>query len=69
MSQSRNVFTTEFKQECVKLVVDQGYGIIQAVETMSVGSSSLQRWVRQYRQELKVLPLKRVQSPRAIAHP
>ena len=27
MSKVRNQFTTEFKQECVNLVVNQGYGI------------------------------------------
>ena len=38
MSKARNQFTTEFKQECVNLVVNQGYGVEQAVKAMSVGS-------------------------------
>ena len=38
MNQTRRVFTTEFKQECVRLVIDQGYGVEQAAKAMSVGS-------------------------------
>ncbi len=48
----RNIFTNQFKQECVNLVVSQGYSIVQAATAMNIGISSLQRWVRQYRQEL-----------------
>ena len=36
MSKVRNQFTTEFKQECVNLVVNQGYGIAQAASAMQV---------------------------------
>ena len=52
MSKIRNQFTTEFKQEYVNLVVNQGYGIAQAASAMQVGLSSMQRWVAQYKQEL-----------------
>ena len=58
MSKTRRVLTTEFKQECVNLVVNQGYGIAQAASAMQVGLSSMQRWVGQYKQEIKgVTPL------------
>jgi len=30
MTTLRNQFTTEFKQECVNLVLNQGYSVIQA---------------------------------------
>lgn len=30
MSQTRRVLSTEFKQECVNLVVNQGYSVSQA---------------------------------------
>ena len=46
MTKTRNQFTTEFKQECVHLVLNQGYGIAQAAKSMNVGLSSLQRWLR-----------------------
>jgi transposase len=64
MSKVRNTFTTEFKQECVNLVVNQGYGIAQAASAMQVGLSSMQRWVGQYKQELRgVTPQARALTP------
>lgn len=51
MKRSRNVFTREFKQECIKLVLEQGYDVAQAASAMNVGKSSLQKWISQYRQE------------------
>ena len=41
---TRRVLTTEFKQECVNLVVNQGYTIVQAASVMRVSLSSMQRW-------------------------
>ena len=37
MKRIRNVFTPEFKQECVKLVLEQGYDVAQAASALSVG--------------------------------
>lgn len=47
MKPSRNVFTPEFKQECVRLVLEQGYDVAKATSAMSVGKSSLQKWISQ----------------------
>ena len=64
MSKIRNQFTTEFKQECVNLVVNQGYSMVQAASAMQVGLSSMQRWVGQYKQELLgVTPQARAFTP------
>ena len=64
MSKVRNQFTTEFKQECVNLVVNQGYSIAQAASAMQVGLSSMQRWVSQYKQELLgITPQARALTP------
>lgn len=64
MSKVRNQFTTEFKQECVNLVVNQGYGIAQAAKSMQVGLSTMQRWVGQYKQELRgITPLAKALTP------
>ena len=64
MKQSRRVFTTEFKQECVRLIVDQGYGAGEASKAMNVGLSTLQRWLRQYRNEIQgVTPQSRAITP------
>ena len=41
MSKVRNQFTAEFKQECINLVVNQGYGIAQAASAMQVGLSAM----------------------------
>lgn len=64
MSKVRNTFTTEFKQECVNLVVNQGYSVAQAADAMQVGLSSMQRWVGQYKQELRgITPLAKALTP------
>ena len=44
-------YTAEFKLECVELITIQGYPVRQAAEAMEVGYSTLQKWVRQYREE------------------
>ncbi len=64
MTKTRNQFTTEFKQECVHLVVNQGYGVAQAAKSMNVGLSSMQRWLGQYRNEIKgITPAARAITP------
>ncbi len=47
----RRLFTAEFKRECAELVIKQGYKVKDAAEAMSIGESTLQRWVRQHKQE------------------
>jgi hypothetical protein len=37
IKQTRNVFTTEFKQDCARLIVEQGYGVRPASKAMNVG--------------------------------
>lgn len=51
MTRQRNRFSTAFKLEVIALVTEQGYSIRQAAESMGVGKSTLDKWVRQYRQE------------------
>ena len=64
MSKARNQFTTEFKQECVNLVVNQGYSVAQAASAMQVGLSTMQRWTSQFKQELTgVTPLAKAFTP------
>ena len=52
MSKAKNQFSTEFKQECVNLVVNQGYSVVHAASAMNVALSTMQRWVSQYKQEI-----------------
>lgn len=68
MTKTRNQFTTEFKQECVHLVLNQSYSVLQAAKAMQVGRSSLQRWLRQYRQEVKY-PTSACYFSRTTAYP
>ena len=44
-------FSPEFRLEAAQLVVDQNYSIRQAAEAMNVGLSTMDKWVRQLRQE------------------
>ena len=44
-------FSPELKQEAARLVLDQGYGILQACCSLGVGESALRRWAGQMSQE------------------
>ena len=44
-------FSPEFRLEAAQLVVDQNYSIRQAAEAMNAGLSTMDKWVRQLRQE------------------
>lgn len=44
-------FTVEFKKECIKLVTTHGRTITETAAAMGIGLSTLQRWVRQYKNE------------------
>ncbi len=49
---NRRRFSDEFKLEAAQLVVNQGYSIREAAEAMNVGNSTMDKWVRQLRNEL-----------------
>ena len=51
MKKNRRRFSPEFKLEAAQLVADQGYSIREAAEVMSVGKSTMDKWVRQLRKE------------------
>jgi transposase len=44
-------FTPEFRLEVAQLVLDQGYSIREAASAMSVGKSTVDKWVRQLKNE------------------
>lgn len=48
---TRATFTPEFRLEAAQLVVDQGYSIRAAADAMSVGKSTMDKWVRQLKNE------------------
>lgn len=48
---TRPTFSPEFRLECAQLVVDKGYSVVEAAEAMNVGKSTMDKWVRQLREE------------------
>jgi len=50
-TRTRRTFTQDFKLESAQLVLDQGYSIREAASAMNVGKSTMDKWVRQLKQE------------------
>ncbi len=44
-------FTPEFRLESAQLVLDQGYSVKEAAEAMNVRKSTMDKWVRQLKDE------------------
>lgn len=44
-------FKPEFRQEVAELVLDKNYSVKEAATAMSVGKSTVDKWVRQLRKE------------------
>jgi len=55
---TRSTFSPEFRLEAAQLVVDQGYSVKDAAEAMGVGKSTMDKWVRQLRDEQNGKPPK-----------
>ena len=51
-------FTPEFRLESAQLVLDQGYSVKEAAEAMNVGKSTMDKWVRQLKDERGGITLK-----------
>ena len=49
----RKRFSTEFKEEAVSLVVKQALTVKQAAADLGIGSSTLDNWLRRYRERQK----------------
>ncbi len=49
---TRPTFTPEFRLECAQLVLNKGYSVREAAQAMNVGKSTMDKWVRQLREEL-----------------
>lgn len=46
-------FSPEFRLDAAKLVLEQNYSVVEAAEAMGVGKSTMDKWVRQLRSELR----------------
>ena len=51
MTTKRREYTREFKLEAVSLVIDHKRKIAEVAESLGIGTSTLDNWVRKYRQE------------------
>ena len=53
MNQKRNRqhYTKEFKNDAVKLVVEQGYSCNEVGRRLGINQTNVSRWAREYRQE------------------
>lgn len=51
MVKQRRTFSTEFKLDAARLVIDEGYSIPEACRSLDVGESALRRWVQQLQHE------------------
>ena len=60
-SKTRRTFSPEFRLESAQLVVDQNYSIREAASAVGIGNSTMDKWVRQLRQE------RNGQTPKASA--
>ena len=47
----RQNYTKEFKNDAVKLVVEQGYSCNEVGRRLGVNQTNVSRWVREYRRE------------------
>ncbi len=48
---AKRLFSPEFKLESAQLVLDQNYSTVEAAQAMNVGKSTMDKWVRQLREE------------------
>lgn len=51
MARQKRTYSDEFKLESAQLVLDQGYKLKEAAESVGVGKSTLEYWIRQLRKE------------------
>ena len=49
----RREFTEEFKNDAVKLVIENGYSCMEAGRRLGVNHTNISRWVRQYRSQME----------------
>ncbi|XHY20729.1 hypothetical protein ViNHUV68_14360 [Vibrio sp. NH-UV-68] len=64
---TRRTFSAEFKLEAAQLVLDQNYTVVEAAKAMGVGKSTMDKWVRQLKQERKgVAPQASPMTPEQI---
>src|SRR5262245_21584035 len=48
MAERRKTYTTEFKQEAVRLITEQHYGVAETARNLRIITNMLRRWKQEY---------------------
>ena len=48
MTEKRKIYTTEFKQEAVRLITEQRYGVAETARNLGINVNMLRRWKQEY---------------------
>jgi len=51
LGQTRRVYTKEFKEETVGLILNRGMSVTQVSKDLSIGTETIYRWLRQYKSD------------------
>ncbi len=51
LGQTRRVYTKEFKEETVHLVLNRGMSVSQVSKDLGIGTETIYRWIRQYKSD------------------
>ncbi len=47
----RRVYTKEFKEETVQLVLERGLSVTQVSKDLDIGTETIYRWIRKYKSD------------------
>lgn len=48
MAEKRKTYTAEFKQEAVRLITEQRYGVAETARNLGINVNMLRRWKQEY---------------------
>ena len=48
MAEKRKVYSAEFKQEAVRLITEQRYGVAETARNLGINVNMLRRWKQEY---------------------
>ena len=48
MAEKRQTYTPEFKQEAVRLMTEQRYGVAETARNLGINTNMLRRWKQEY---------------------
>ena len=48
MAEKRKVYSTEFKQEAVRFILEQRYGVAETARNLGINVNMLRRWKQEY---------------------